>query len=485
MFDLMRKLSGRKSGGLRKALEAKRRELARYGMEEMSALLGQWIDPELFKSESTGLFSRRRSFDFGTTFQAFLWQVMQGQASCREALHQVQNSRFAAGAKVPVTNTGAYCQARSHLPMNRLEKINSALEEKMQRLTREEDRWLGGREVKILDGTSLTMEDTAANAAEYSYASGQKPGCGFPMMDLVGVFNLSNGAWVGSCSSGSSKHDLGLSVDLLKTHIQAGDVALADRGFFAYWVMALIKTQGADALIRLKKGQLSDLRRGKALGKEDRLMVWNKPKRPPTCPLSEEDYAKLPDKIEVRVMRTRSEIKGYRTREMLLVTTLCDAKAIPAQRLADLYARRWQIELNFDDLKTTLGMDHLQCKSPKMVERAMAIYRCAYNLIRTLMLESAVHAHVPLQRLSFKGSADALLKALSGGCGGHSARKTKERWRLLIDLVAQDLLPVRPGRREPRALKRRPKRFQRLTAHRSTFRECPHRSGYRAKKPLN
>lgn len=483
MFESMRKLSGRRRGGLKKALEAKRKELSRYGMTEMNAMLGQWVDPELFRAESKGCFSRRRLFDFGTTFQAFLWQVLQGQASCREAVRQVQTSRFASSDKIPETSTVAYCQARSRLPMKRLQEINSAVQKKINRITRQEDRWMG-REVKILDGTAVTMDDTPKNAAAYAYGSGQAPGCGFPIMHLVGIFSLSSGAWLGYNSEGSKRHDLALSVDLVGKHVEAGDVVLGDRGFCAYWMLALLKAKGADGLMRLHQSRPTDFRQGKSLGKEQRLVTWSKPKRPANCPLSKEEYDKLPDELSVRILRTRSSVKGYRTREMVLVTTLCDSAAIPGESLAELYGRRWQIELNFDDLKTTLEMDHLNCKSPGMVERAMAIYCCAYNLIRAVMLEAAARSQVPLRRLSFKGSAEAFLRALSGSPQGGSGKRTRQFWEFVIELVAEDLLPARPGRREPRAIKTRPKRFQRLTAHRSTFMEVQHRSKYKANKPL-
>jgi len=483
----MRKLLGSKSGGLRKVLEDKRKALSRYGMAEMNALLGQCVDPEVFKAESEGSFSRKRCFDFATTFQAFLWQVLQRQASCRDAVQQVQSSRFASGDKVPQTGTGAYCQARSNLPMNRLQKINTAIQDKIHRITREEDRWMG-REVKIFDGTTLSMDDTPENTALYSYANGQKPGCGFPIMHLVGMFSLSNGEWLGYNWAGTKRHDLALSVDLVDKHIQAGDVGLADRGFCAYWMLALLKAKGADALMRLHQARPVDFSQGKRLGKDDQLVIWKKPKRPKKCPLSVEEYAKLPQELSVRILRTQSAAKGQRTREVVLVTTLCDHKAITGESLAELYGRRWQIELNFDDLKTSLGMDHLNCKSPRMIERAMVVYCCAYNLIRTLMMESAVRRDVPLRRLSFKGSGDALIKALTalhGGVPGKTSKKSRQLWEFIIELVAGDLLPIRPDRREPRAVKKRPKNYQLLTEHRSTFREIPHRHSYKAKKPLN
>jgi hypothetical protein len=344
---------------------------------------------------------------------------------------------------------------------------------------------MDGARVKVLDGTAVSMDDTPKNAAEYAYGTGQAPGCGFPLLHMVGMFSLSNGAWLGYNSAGSKRHDLVLSAELVQKLVEAGDVVLADRGFCAYWMLALLKNKGADAVMRLHQSRSGDLRQGKSLGKEQRLVTWTKPKRPDKCPLSEEEYAKLPEQITVRILRTRSETKGYRTREMLLVTTLCDSVAIPAESLAELYRRRWQIELNFDDLKTTLGMDHLACKSPQLVEKAMAIYVCAYNLIRAAMIEAAACAQAPLDRLSFKGSANALIKGLLGVPGSaKTIQRTRQLWEVIIELIAQDLLPRRPGRREPRAIKKRPKKFPLLTKHRATYPEIRHRNRYNANKPL-
>ncbi len=181
----------------------------------------------------------------------------------------------------------------------------------------------------------------------------------------------------------------------------------------------------------------------------------------------------------MRVVRRKLEANGQRTREVILATTLCE-KAIRAKELGELYLRRWQVELHFEDLKTTLGMDHLKSKSPAMVDRALAVYHCAHNLVRALMLEAAVRAEVPLRRLSFKGSSGALLTAIHGPQGPE--RKTPGRWEIVLEMAADDLLPVRPNRREPRATKRRPKNYQRLTGPRSSFQEVQHR--HRAKKPL-
>jgi hypothetical protein len=166
----------------------------------------------------------------------------------------------------------------------------------------------------------------------------------------------------------------------------------------------------------------------------------------------------------------------------MLATTLADAAAHPKQTLAALAARRWQVELNFDDLKTTLGMEDLRAKSPALVERTLLVYACAYNLIRALMLESAVAVGVPLGRLSFKGSGRALALWTANLRGGRtSTRRTTQLWETLLGVVAADLLPERPGRHEPRAVKRRPKNHPLLTKPRHQFKPTPHPHRYSKK----
>jgi hypothetical protein len=349
---------------------------------------------------------------------------------------------------MPDSGTAASCQARAKLPMTRLNQINEALLENLAGLVRPQELWWR-REVKLLDGTSVSMEDTPANAQVYAYATGQKPVCGFPLIYMAGMFSLSSGAWLGYATSPKHRHDLALSVDLVRKHVRPGDVVVADRAYCAYWMLALIQVLGGDALVRLHQARITGL----WPVQKDKVITWEKPPRPGGCTLSAEESAALPGELAVRIVRRKLESNGQRTREVILATTLCE-KAIRAKELGELYLRRWQVELHFDDLKTSLGMDHLKSKSPAMVDRA-------------LMLEAAVRAEVPLRRLSFNGSCGALLKAINGPQGPE--RKTPGRWEILLEMAADDLLPVRPDRREPRATKQRPKNYQRLTGPRSSF----------------
>jgi Transposase DDE domain len=463
MFEPMRKLCGRAAGGVKSALEKQRARLAEQGMAGMNALLGDWIEPELLRPQKKGAGSRRRVFDLATTFQAFLWQALHAQASCRDAVREVQGARLANNQPMPDSSTGGYCQ------------IHRAMIERMARLARPEDRWLG-REVKVIDGTGLRVEDTNANARRFGYPGGQAPGCGFPIVKLAGLFSLSSGAWLAHETAKAMTHDMAMSASLLGEQWQPGDVLLGDRGYCAYWLLALAVERGADAVLRLHQARSSDMRRGERLGEGDRLQVWSKPQRPPRCFLSEEEYASLPDQLCIRVVSMRLEKRGQRTREVMLATTLDNPTEVPRAALAELYMRRWQIELNFDDLKTTLAMEHLACKSPAMIERSVWVFSCAYNLVRALMLEAAVRSGVTTWRLSFKGSGGALANWLGGMRGRTSQRRAQALWESLLEIVAQDIVPLRPHRHEPRVVKRRPKSYQLLTRPRHQMKTSPHRN---------
>jgi hypothetical protein len=482
MFASMRHLSGSAPRRVRQQLEAQRTALRPRGMSELNAVLERFVDPGVLAPTGQGQCSRQRVFDVATTTQAFLWQALHAQAPCRDAVLQVQASRLAAGQPLCDARTSAYCQARARLPLERLQQLSAALCAKMERLARLGEHWQG-REVKVLDGTGLRTEDTASNATAYGYPPGQQPGCGFPVLRLAALFSLSSGAWLGHAVGRTTAHDIGVGLPLVRAHLHKGELLLADRAFSAWWLIALAQEQGADVLVRLHQARCADMRQGTRLGREDRLQVWPKPPRPRRCPLTAEEYAALPQTLSVRVLRLHLEGRGQRTTQVMLATTLRDARTESKEHLAELFARRWQIELNFDDLKTTLGMEHLACKSPALVERSLQVFAGAYNLIRALMLESAVAVGVPLTRLSFKGSGRALaLWSVNLRSPRASPRQRTELWDTLLAVVAADLLPLRPDRHEPRAVKRRPKNHPLLTKPRHQFQDIPHRSRYSKKQ---
>jgi len=214
-------------------------------------------------------------------------------------------------------------------------------------------------------------------------------------------------------------------------------------------------------------------------------MVWRKPwlwQRPRY--LSKAIWKRIPREVSVRVVRFTLAVPGFRAQSVTLVTTLLDAQAYPAEELARLYARRWRIELWFRDIKTSMGMEVLRCKSPKMVHKELEMFFIAYNLIRVLMAEAGAIYEVPMERLSFKGTVDAMRQFSLAMAQARSRKKQRQLMADLLEIIAWDQVPVRPGRREPRALKRRPKPYQLLNRPRHQMKELQHRSKYRKNREL-
>ena len=485
MFPGWNAIAGRASkSALTRAME-QREQLAGRGLAGMAALLEGWLDPALLSPSAAGTGSRSRIFDTATTFHAFLWQLLDGQAACREAVQQIQFARRTARcqstrATAPVSSTSAYCQARARLDIPLASRAAAAIARRMQSRALPEDRWLG-REVKLIDATGVSMDDFADSRDVFGTPTGQKPGCGFPVMKLCALFSLTTGAWLAHEYGRTYDHDLSTAVPLLQNHLHDGDVLMGDRAYSAWWVMALAVMQGADCVLRLHQSRRADFRRGRPLGKGDRLLSWPKPLRTPNCPLTPEQYDALPVALEVRMVRSTGSVSGERVEEMVLVTTLRDAARYPAAALAEIFRRRWQIELNFDDIKTSLGMNHLACQSADMALRMVSMYQCAYNLIRGLMQQSAHASGQSHYRLSFKGTANLLSSTQKWLSGGRRRRRGHLR-ALLETLIAGDPVPLRPGRHEPRAIKRRHSQYPMLTAPRKIMTVIPHQKQYRKSK---
>jgi hypothetical protein len=357
-------------------------------------------------------------------------------------------------------------------------KAAAAIAKRMDTRALSAERWLG-RDVKLIDATAVRMDDTVECREVFGTPTGQKPGCGFPVMKLCALFSLTTGAWIAHEFGRFDDHDLSVAVPLLKSHLKEGEVLVADRAYSAWWVMALASQHGADCVFRLHQARRADFRRGRWLGKDDRLQSWPKPPRPAACPLSEEEYAALPETLEVRMVRSRNEVSGQRVESMVLVTTLRDAAAYPSIALGQLFRGRWQVELNFDDIKTSLGMDHLACQSVEMAMRMVTMYHCAYNLIRALMQQSAHRSGQCLYRMSFKGTA-TLLATTHGWIDARGFTRGRiNLLDLLETLIAGDPVPLRQGRSEPRAIKRRHSPYPLLTKPRKIMKTIPHQKRYR------
>jgi hypothetical protein len=220
-----------------------------------------------------------------------------------------------------------------------------------------------------------------------------------------------------------------------------------------------------------------DFRKGQRLGRNDALFVW---KRSETASklFSPQQWRRLPETIQVRVIRFRAAIRGHRARRITLATTLLDPKLYPPEELAALYARRWSLELCLRDLKTTLGMEMLRCKTPAMVRKEIMTYLLAHNLMRCLIADVVARYAVALHRVSFKGTTDAFRQYTIAISAARNRKMREQLWADMLANLARDKVPLRPGRQEPRALKQRPKNFGWLTKPRQLFKGVAHRNRY-------
>jgi hypothetical protein len=455
-------------------------------LSRLSEIFGPWLPSGLLAPSAGGLNSRKRLYPLSLTFWAFLSQVLSPGSSCREIVRKVQAWYAPQGDARPNSRTGAYCQARARLPLVQLKATHEHLAQKLTAQNRAAaDRWLG-RRIKVIDGTGLSMPDTAANQKAWPQPNTQKPGCGFPVIKLVACFCLASGALLHWVQGTLKDHDCRLLQRLLFC-FQKGDVVLADRGFSSFANLAVLLARGMDAVMRLHHFRKLDWRGGRRLGRRDRVVRWSK--GPFQGQLwTRAQWAQLPAHLDVRVVEIQVEVPGFRTHKVVLVTTLLDDQQFSACELGRLYFRRWAIELFLRDIKQTLGMDVLRCQSPAMVEKEIVMHALAYNLIRALMQDIAQSYGLGVSRISFKGTVDALRQwqELFEGSQQHPRRLGHLR-RRFYETVAGDPLLVRPERSEPRAVKRRPKNFRLLTKPRAQMvvERCRKQSQKPSKKALN
>ena len=445
---------------------------------ELYEMFGELIPDQLLDCEEAGPNSRRRQLTRQVTFWAFVWQVLNPGSPCREVVRKVEAWwRWANRDRTEnkAVSTSAYCQARRRLDMETLRLVFNQITWTLERRVLSEEKWLNGRQIKIVDGTTVSMPDTAGNQACWPQSSLQKPGLGFPLMKLVGLFSLSSGALLEYETSNLHEHEHQLFRALWK-RLKRGDIVLGDRAFSSYGALAALASRGVDCVFRLHQARKADFREGKKLGKDDRLVIWQRPGQRSRA-WEKEEFDALPETLPVRLIRLVVSTPGFRTHEVILVTTLTDSVTYPADALRELYAKRWNVELHFHQIKHTLDLDVLRCLSPDMIEKELIIHLIAYNMVRCLMQRAAHLHHAPLERISFKGSLDTARHFGAAIYAASSSHKRQDDLILqMLAMIASDPVPGRPGRSEPRARKRRPRNYQLLTKPRHQMGNLPHRN---------
>ena len=420
--------------------------------------------PQLLQTSQTLLPEHReRLYPPTVTLSMFMRQALQADGSCQKAVNGRAAQRAADGLSPCSVRTGGYCRARQRLPL----EMVSALARQTGCLLSQKARasWLWrGRAVKLVDGTALSMPDTPQNQAVYPQPSSQASGVGFALARLVMVICLATGAALDAAIGphrGKGTGELGL-VRRLLAGFCPGDVMLADALYCNYFLIATLMAAGVDVLFEQNGARITDFRRAQSLGTRDHIVRWPKPAARPEW-MTPEQYAHAPDEITLREVKVGHQV---------LLTTLLDHRRVSKDDLSQLYARRWNVELDLRNLKTTTGMDILSCQTPQMNEKQLWVHLLAYNVIRLLMAQAACNASVDPRSLSFKHTVQLWME---WGSRGLSATKDGG---LLFTLIAQCRVGHRPGRIEPRMRKRRPKPYPWLKVPRAQARRQVQKHGH-------
>ena len=386
------------------------------------------------------------------TIQIFFVQILHGNTA-------IEHLRHLTGM---VFTASAYCQARMRVSLDSLHFLLERSVDQMQQETFDAARWLGHR-VFHVDGSSFSMPDTRQLQAYFGQPGQQKPGCGFPVAHWLVMLHAGTGMITKMLAAPLRTHDMS-GVATLHPELRSGDLLVADRGFCSYAHLALLWQRGVQGLLRIHQRTIvdftprrahvhpmhgkSDRKKGmprsrwiKQLGATDQIVEWFKSPNQPEW-MSAAQYAALPASLTVRELRYTIHKKGFRPKEITLVTTLLDAKRYTLDDLAERFLERWEIETNFGHLKTTMKMDVLKCKTVDGVLRELQVFALIYNMVRQVMLAAASRQRVDVRRISF---IDALRWLQTASPGDE-----------LIPLVVN---PHRPNRLEPRVKKRRPKQY--------------------------
>lgn len=429
--------------------------------ENPGAVFGEIISSQEVNDECRyiGYEWRSRIFTPLVTLWAFLGQVLNADSSCRQAVARVLTYLSATSGLNGSHDPSAYCRARKRLPEKLLPRLADMVAEKLAAKVPTKRLWRGHR-VKLVDGSSAAMWDTPENQNAYPQPSSQKPGCGFPVARIVGIFDLITGAIIDLAIGPLAQGETTL-FHMIWNCIKPSDIIVGDRAYCSYAHMAMLLRRGSHSLFRLHAGRKVDFRQGKRLGPNDRLVQWTKGPRAKW--LTQEEYDALPDTLTVRLVRFRCKVPGQRTDKIIVATTLLDPVKYPADAIAKLYARRWEVETDLDHLKTTMQMEFLYTHTPEMVRREIWAHLLAYNLIRTLMWDAAELRHVAPCEISFKGTIQEMMALWPFSAAAARERDLTNYYVALLRGIGFHRIPKRPNRSEPRVRKRRPKDYPLMT----------------------
>lgn len=397
----------------------------------------------------------------------FLAQVLCPDHSCRPTVGRLIAWLVGQGRKACSAETGTYCTARGQLSEEGCHKLLTSAAGSIDETAEESWHWHGHR-VRIVDGTTATMPDTPDNQHDYPQQAAQKPGCGQPIMRMVVLFSLATGVAMELAMTrykGKKTGENSLFRNQISQALEPGDVLLGDRFFSSWFDITLLQMRGIQSVLRKHQMRKTDFRTGARIGRDDHLVVWNKPQR--ASWMSQEQYDSLPDELVLREVRIRVHQRGFRSKTIIVVTTLWDHSKYTSDEIAELFRRRWQAELHLRSLKSHLQMEHLRCKKPERVRNEVRMHLLAYNLIRGTMIESSRQANTKPWHISFKGTVQTVNEFLPG----YLQVTDIESWvQAMYKAIATHIVGNRPDRIEPRVVKRRPKSYKLMNKPRAVLR---------------
>lgn len=462
-------MSHSNQGSVFSQVESLQRQFAQAPGLPFADLLPEKVITKLL--DELGVEFRERDYPPLITLAIFLAQCSDADPSMKQAVARFIAHRVAEGKPACSSNTGAYCKARQRLPEKFIADLTRHIGTQLMTQAPADWRWLD-RDVKVADGSTVSMPDTEANQKEYPQPAAQKPGIGFPILRFLVIFSLAVGTVLNAAFcpyQGKQNSELAL-FRSLHDSLNENDVVLADRYFCSFFEIAELQRRGIDVVMRLHQRRKTDFRRGVQLGKYDHLVIWKKPERPEW--MDEATYEQYPDEMVMRELRVH--VKGrhrkVRSRTITIATTLCDHEKYRKTDLADLYRLRWQAELNLRSLKTVMQMEILRGKTPEMVRKEMWAHFLAYNLIRKVMCQAAEQFVTKPWKISFKGTLQTL-NAFALPLLTCARSRLPEIIEEMLLAIVRHRVGNRPDRIEPRAVKRRPKSYKLLTKPRAKARK--------------
>lgn len=410
----------------------------------------------------------RRLYTPVVVLWGFIFQRLQADHTCDGFVSYLTSGGAAemgigqAGRRMS-ENTAAYCNGRKRFPLSVAEAAMKHTGQAIGSELATIGEWLE-RKVSLLDGSTVRLVAEDDLITHYGRPKGQHGASHWPRLRTVVAFDFYSGAVTGMAEGPYVQSEQSLAIRVIR-QAETPQVWVGDRLYGIYHLVQVVVGHHHDAIFRIQAGHCKRWVQGTLSSGTDLDVVWS----PSKADQLEPDLPASP--IAGRLIYVRVEMAGFRPKDIYLFTTLTDRDHYSAQAIANLYARRWHVELDLRHVKTTLQMEQLTAKSVAMVQKEWAIGLLAYNLIRGFMAQAAVHAGIDPLQLSFASTWRRICASAQRLRPTASAISVQRTINTLIARLSTCKLPKRSQPRyEPRAIRKKPQQFPYLVGSRAAAR---------------